>query len=121
MDPIGILLNLFSIITLLSIAAVIIGIIMGAAYCFVCPIEFNQILYGPALFLYTTHDGDYISAEFALDRFERALDMVSAKEIIARHLDLSIYQLTLIRAAVYVRNAKVRTVCLLSCFSERNS
>ena len=118
MEPIEVLLNMMSIIFLLSIGAIVTSIILGALYCFLCPIQFNQILYGPAAFLYTVHSGDYISAEFTLDRFENALNLISAKEIVARHLNVSVNELTWIRAAVYLpTNEKVRIpLCNMICF-----
>ena len=95
---------------LLVISLIIIIVVWYLAhvvYLYFCRIKWNQILYGPSIFLYTYHVGSYQTVDKTLNKLKEGFDRAEGKEILSDFLNIPQDELKLITAALYVQDPTV--------------
>eukprot|EP01084_Bolivina_argentea_P007095 13358_1 len=90
------------LLCLLAVLSVV--LIMAIAYCYFCRIKWNQILYGPCLFLYKYHVGPYYKMISTFKPFQDAVEESNTKEMLANAFNIPINEIKLIPAALYVED-----------------
>ena len=80
---------------------------MHIVYLKYCKIKWNQIIYGPAIFLYTYHVGSYFSIDQTFNKLIKSMKESHAREKLRDELTLSPNELKLFPASLYVQSPEV--------------